>query len=268
MSDETAALTGAVAPPVAPESATPDPAQEAQSTTPAETVEQKQERARDEQGRFQSRINEITARAGRAERALAEREARLAQLEAQLQQRAPVTTDKPPAFEDFQDLNQWAAAVAQHAAKEAQREAEKKFSERAQQTTQEQVFGQYAERERAYAAANPDYQDAYNALASNVRINPQVLEVIAESDVGPAVVKHLGTHLDVADRIARLPVHKAAAEIARIEAQIKAPKAKPVSNAPAPAPTVGGASTVSKDPDRMTSDEWLRWRNDQLKANR
>jgi DNA repair exonuclease SbcCD ATPase subunit len=261
------ALTGAVEQ-VAPAENTEQVTQpaEAQTTTPAETVEQAAERVRDEKGRFQSRINEITARAGRAERALAEREARLAQLEAQLQQRTPVTTDKPPAFEDFQDLNQWAAATAEFAAAQAEKRAEQKFRERAQQSSQEQVFEQYAERERAYAAADPGYQDAYNALASSVRLQPTTLEVIAASDHGPAVIKHLGTHLDVADRISRLPPHMAAAEIARIEAQVKAPKAKPVSNAPPPAPVVGGASTVKKDPDAMPIEEWVRWRRDQLKA--
>lgn len=261
-----AALTGAVEQVAPVANAEAGEAQaEAQQSTTAETVEQREERTRDEKGRFQSRINEITARAGRAERALAEREARLAQLEAQLQQRTAVTTDKPPAFEDFQDLNQWAAATAEFAAAQAEKRAEQKFRERAQQSSQEHVFEQYAERERAYAAANPDYQDAYNALASSVRLQPTTLEVIAASDHGPAVIKHLGTHLDVADRISRLPPHMAAAEIARIEAQVKAPKAKPVSNAPPPAPQVGGASTVSKDPDRMTTDEWRRWREDQLK---
>jgi hypothetical protein len=260
------ALTGAVEQ-VAPAENTEQVQQaEAQTTTPAETVEQREERTRDEKGRFQSRINEITARAGRAERERDALAARIAQFEQQQAQQRTVTTDKPPAFEDFQDLNQWAAATAEFAAAQAEKRAEQKFRERAQQTSQEQVFGQYAERERAYAAANPDYHDAYNALASSVRLQPTTLEVIAASDHGPAVIRHLGTHLDIADRISRLPPHMAAAEIARIEAQVKAPKAKPVSNAPPPAPQVGGASTVKKDPDAMPIDEWVRWRRDQLKA--
>jgi hypothetical protein len=92
------------------------------------------------------------------------------------------------------------------------------------------------------------------------------LEVIADSDVGPSIVHYLGEHLDAADRIQRLPPHKAAAEIARIEAQVKAPKPKPVSKAPTPTPALGGGSAAQKDPERMTTEEWLAHRNNQLRA--
>jgi DNA repair exonuclease SbcCD ATPase subunit len=265
--EQTAALTGAVESQVAPVSTEQVAAEQvAQESTTAETVEQREQRTRDEKGRFQSRINEITARAGRAERALAEREARLAELEARLNQQAAPVSDKPPVPADFNyDLDAWGAAVAAHAVKQAEARAETKFSERQQQTTQQQVYEQYAERERAYAATDPDYPEALDSLRSSVRFHPTTLEVIAASEHGPAVVKHLGTHLDVADRIARMPAHLAAAEIARIEAVVKAPKPKPVTQAPAPAPQVGGGAAVQKDPERMTTDEWVAWRRDQLK---
>lgn len=241
-------------------------AEPAQQTTTEETVEAKAERTRDEQGRFQSRINEITARAGRAERERDAMAARIQQFE-QAQQRAQVQADnKPPSFEDFPDLNQWAAAVADHASRVADQQAERRFAERHQQTQQEQVFGSYEVKEREYAAKNPEYTEALHTLQSSVRFPNAVLEVIATSEFGPGIVHHLGTHLDVADRIQRLPPHLAAAEIARIEARISAPKSKPVSNAPSPPPALGGGSAIQKDPERMSTDEWLAWRRDQLKA--
>ena len=65
---------------------------------------------------------------------------------------------------------------------------------------------------------------------------------MAQSEHGPAIVEHLGTHLDEADRISRLPAHVAAYELARIEAKVTALKAKPVSKAPAPPPALAGGS--------------------------
>ena len=265
MSSEEIAVDGAVSQVAPVETAEAVVTETPQETTTAESVEAKAERTRDEQGRFQSRINEITARAGRAERERDALAARVQQYE-QSQRQAPVSTEKPPSFENYADLNEWAVAVADHAAKQAEVRAETKFAERQQQTQQEQVFGSFEAKEKAYAASNPEYVEAYSSLQSNVRFSQPVLEVIATSDRGPEIVHHLGTHLDVADRVARMPPHMAAAEIARIEARLSAPKTKPVSNAPPPAPVLGGGGAIQKDPERMSTDEWLAWRRTQLKA--
>jgi hypothetical protein len=47
---------------------------------------------------------------------------------------------------------------------------------------------------------------------------------------------------------------------------LTAPKPKPVSNAPAPAPRVNGGAAITKNPDDMTTEEWVAWRRAQLKA--
>lgn len=243
MSDENPAVDGAT--PAAPVANAPEATAQENTAPPANAEGQdappKDDKPRDEKGRFvQERINELTRARRQAERERDELSARLRDYEARQQAAAPVS-DKAPLPADFNyDLDAWGAAVTAHAVKQAEQRAETKFSERAQQTTQEQVFAQYEVREREYAAKDPEYADAFDALKSSVRLQPTTLEVIAMSDVGPAVVKHLGTHLDVADRISRLPPHMAAVEIARIEAQLKAPKPKPVSNAPTPAPTLNG----------------------------
>jgi hypothetical protein len=35
-----------------------------------------------------------------------------------------------------------------------------------------------------------------------------------------------------------------------------------------PASKVGGNATVAKDPDKMVTDEWLRWRNSELRKKK
>lgn len=268
MSDTPNAVDGAI--PAAPVA---EPVQAVAQETPAppataegQNEPDKQEQARDEKGRFvQERINELTKARRTAERERDELRQRLEAIEAQRTQSTPAP-DKPPSFEDFTDLNQWAAAVAQHAQKQALAEAERKFSEQQQRQQQAQVFGTYEQREREYAAKNAGYAEALDALRSSVRFAQSTLEVIATSEAGPAVVHHLGEHLDVADRIARMPPHLQAAEIARLEARITAPKPKPVTQAPAPAPTVQGAAAVPKGlSDDLPIEEWVRRRREQLK---
>jgi hypothetical protein len=69
--------------------------------------------------------------------------------------------------------------------------------------------------------------------------------------------------LDEAVQLASMPAHMRIAHVARLEARLSAPKPKPVTNAPAPVPTVGGGAAASKDPERMSVDDWMAWRNSQ-----
>lgn len=269
MSDETNAVDGANTAAPAENEATEQVAVEQETSAAPAEAEQGQEPERDEQGRFtgrkaQERINELTRARRQAER---ERDLYAQQLQQfQSQQQPAPQGHKPPAFEDFNDFNEWGRAIAEQAAAQARQVAAQEFAQRQQQAQVAQVFQSYEAREREYAAANPGYQDAMQALQSTVRYGPEVLEVLAASDAAPAIVHYLGEHLDAADKLQRLPPHLAAAEIARIEARVKAPKAKPVSKTPSPAPVLGGGSVAQKDPEQMTTDEWLAWRRTQLKA--
>lgn len=266
MSDETAVDGAQVAPAETPETK-PEATQE---TAPESTKEQEGERARDEKGRFvpQERVNEITRarreaeRGWQSERQLREQlEQRLAALETQRQP----SSDKPPALEDFDfDQSRWAKAVTDYAVAQASKTVEAKYRDSATQRTQHQAMEEFASREREYAKANPDYINAAQELASFVRFPNETVEAIGYSEQGPALVHYLANHLDEADRISRLPPHLAALQLGRIEKDLVKPK--PVSKAPPPAPKVDGGAAVNKDPERMTTEEWVAWRRAQLKA--
>lgn len=268
MSDETPAVDGAN--PAAPVEAVATPATDSQETSaaPAE-AEQGKDQERDPDGKFakpaaQERINDLTRKWRSTERERDELAQRLHHMESQ--RPAAVASEKAPALEDFTDINEWSHAVVAHAERKAQAAVDGRFSQQTQQTSQQQLAEKFATREREYAAANPNYIEAVQGLGSVVQFSPEQLEVIGSSDHGPALVHHLANHLDEAVRISRMAPHMAAAELARLEARVSAPKAKPVTNAPAPVPTVGGGTApVSKNPDDMTSAEWLAWRNKQLK---
>lgn len=261
MSDVETAQTGAPAAPAE----TPQ-AQEQVQPSATEQEAQPQEQPRDEKGRFvpQERFNEVYRLRREAERERDFYRQQLAQQSATQPQHAPHGNDIPR-IDSFQTAEEWGAALAEYSARQALAKAEEKFAQHDQQRHRSQIAQQFTVKEAEFAATVPDYMERVEELGAVVPLSAEVLEAIALSDHGPAIAYHLAQHLEEADQISRLPPHIAAVRIGRIEAQLSAPKPKPVSQAPSPVPTVGGGSTVPKDPERMSIEEWTAWRNSQLR---
>jgi len=255
MSDVENAQTGATA-----DSAPVESAQETQQTTATvETDEQKEEQARDEKGRFvQKRINELTREKYEARRQVDSLRAELEQLRSQVQPRqpAPNPQDDPEGYIRHLVREEARGYVESDRAQSAQQQEQARFQSLAQQ---------HAERAVKFAAEHPDYAEAEDNLVSMLGQDPMLAEILMSSEHGPLVVHHLGTHLDEAAQLALMPPHLRIAHVARLEARLSAPKPKPVTKAPDPTPTVGGGAAATKDPDRMSVDEWLAWRDSQLK---
>lgn len=260
MSDVETAQTGAIAAPVE----TPAPAQEVTQANPQESAPaeqaQEDEQARDEKGRFvQKRINELTKRYHDEQRARTSLEQEVQQLREKFER----ATQPPPP-----DFNEDPQGYFAHIAREEARSYIASERQTATQQQEQQRFQSLAQqlntREAEYAVTHPDYPEAAEALASVMGPNPMLFEVIATSDHGPAVAHYLGNHLDEAANISRLPPHLAAAAVARLEAKVSAPKHKPVSAAPAPAPVVTGASVAPRGAsDGQSIEDWMRERNQQ-----
>lgn len=241
-------------------------AQEQAQTPTTEQVDKPQDdKPRDEKGRFvpQERVNEITRARREAERRAEALERELATLrQQQPAQHQPQNSDKPPSIADYDyDLDRFTAAMTEYAVKQADARAESRITTKAQQERQQNMQRTYAERAAKYAADNPDFDKSIDELGRAIRFSPEVVEAIAASEHGPAVAHYLAQHLDEADEVSRLPSHLAALKLGRIEAQVSAPKTKPVTNAPQPPPTLGGGSSnAQKDPQRMSYAEYKKWR--------
>ena len=253
---ENDALTGATAAPAPEESAQETP----QVSATAETDEQKELPPRDEQGRFQKRINELTRNQWEARRE-AERLRQENEVLRQHYQQAQRQTEAP---DPDVDPKAYIAHLAREEARQIVEAERAQWQQQQAQQQQHEVGQQFAARIDAYAAEHPDFYDALNAVDSILGAHPAV-EVIATSEHGAAVTHYLGQHLDEAARIAQLPPLQAAAHIARLEARLSAPKQKPVTAAPAPAPTVGGVSAAPRNPENLGVNEWIAWRNSQLR---
>lgn len=262
MSDVETAQTGAEVAPVA--NAEAPQATPAPETTTEQVEAQETEQSRDEKGRFvQQRINEITRARREAER---ERDYWRQQAETRPQAASQqyAQSEGPPSIDQYQDVGEWSRAMTDYAVRQAEARVEDRFRGNEQQRTQQQLIEQFEARSSTYAAANPGFEDRLAELGRSVQFAFPVVEAIGLSEHGPAITDYLAQHLDEADRIARLPPHIAALHLGRIEAKVSAPKSKPVTKAPDPAPTLGGGAAASRDPERLGIDDWMAQRRSQL----
>lgn len=120
----------------------------------------------------------------------------------------------------------------------------------------------FQEREQAFAAAHPDYEEV--AKAEHVPITKEMAEAIIESDDAPAIAYYLGQNLEEASAIAAMTPIAAARAIGRIEAKLSAKPAVPapttptktVTRAPEPVTTLSGSPAVTRSYDEMSMDEY------------
>lgn len=221
----------------------------------------------------QKRIDRAVRQRYEAEARAKMLEERLAAVEQRQYQQPPQQTkpldNEEPRIENYQNFDEYVAAKAAYI-------AEKKITE----TLTAREKAQLAEREAAErqktadgwskriaqaTAEMPDFEDV--VASSDVPMTPPMREAIMESDIGPRMAYYLAQNPDEALKIAEMSPIRAISALGRLEERLSAnsPQTKTVSSAPSPIKPVGSRATVSKDPDKMSTEEWLEWRQAQLK---
>lgn len=235
------------------------PVQEAQTEAPAveatesAAVETEDTSATEHKSNVQKRIDQLTWRQRETERENQYLRQQIAQSQQQPEQ-------GEPQVDQFSDYDQYIAARAQYEAKRTFESLQAQERE-AQQAQQAQVrANQYRLRADQFAATKPDYHE----VVSNpyLHITDQMGEVIQSLEKGPELAYHLGNHPEEAERIARLSPVMQAAELGKLEARMTTQKPASITNAPSPVePVAGGGDSSVKDPENMTMDEFIAWRN-------
>ena len=189
----------------------------------------------------------------------------------QPKQEAP-QEDKLKTLADFEyDDAKFQAYVFEQAEKRSVNAAKRALKEEQELTTKKQRFESYRSKESEFAKTVEDYHDAINSL--NAELVQGVAEAIVESDDGPALLYHLAKNREIAAQLAKLSPIAAAKELGRIEARLaterERAKAEKVSKAPPPPPKVeANDPAIDKDPDQMTTEEWVKWREKQISKRR
>lgn len=99
----------------------------------------------------------------------------------------------------------------------------------------------------------------------------QAMEAIIAAEHPHKVLHYFGTHPDEAAQVLSLPPMQLARAIGALEMRLAAkPTAQTVSNAPEPIKPIstGGADSTSKPDPEKDPQGWMRWRTEQIKAER
>lgn len=190
----------------------------------------------------------------------------------------PLDAPSVPNEMDYDDPDQYRAALDQYITSKTAYEVERSDQARRQSELAEQNKRLARERAEKFISRceelspqfedfdgvmnDPGYVEVINSFDQNV------LGLIQESDKGPALAYHLGCHLDEADRISRLDPVIAARELALIEAGLDLPKPKKVTGAPDPIKPLGTSPSDALDElsDDLPIDKWMEVRNRQSRG--
>ena len=230
--------------------------------------------------KLERRFSEITKQReaareeARTEREQRERlETRLKELEAKANPQAQTPQDdigEEPKPEQFNDMYEYAKALAEYTADKKLAERDQEDRNRKAAAEQEVKFKAWADRVNAAKSELPDFDDMVQS--SDVRVSDPVRDAIIESDHGPQILYYLAENVEYAKKLSEMSLVSAVREIGRIEARyerdtkVSAPEVKPTvgkSKAPAPiSPLRGAVNTVDAglDADGNFHGSYQQWK--------
>jgi len=176
----------------------------------------------------------------------------------------------PPKEEDFDSYNDYVDALTDF-------KVTQKLTEYERETQLRAADEAHARKRRELSEKLEQGPEKYSDFEEVVRdpivpITEMIVDILADSERPADVAYYLGKNLSEATQISRMPPLAAARAIGVIEAKImadetketevvKPPVPKKTTSAPAPiTPVKVGTATVTKDPSKMTNEEYRAWR--------
>lgn len=232
--------------------ATAEPAAETveqvEEATPSEEEAEKPRRKRG----AEARIQELVAKQHEAE-----------QENERLRKQLETGQTGAPSIDQFDDYEDYLAAKVRHDIEsDNQRKAAEQKAAVDREIAQQRTVA-FQEKVQAAKESYPDFEAVAFGPEVTPYITPTVAQAVQATDKSADVAYYLGKNPQVAAELAKLPPIDAALEVGRIEASL--PKPKTVTAAPEPLqPVAGGHDGGEVDPSKMTTDQWMAWRNKQL----
>lgn len=122
-----------------------------------------------------------------------------------------------------------------------------------------------------YSNGKDDFQDFDQAMRTYQMLGgmPQpLLEIITEMPNAHKVLYKVGKDLDLAEKIVKMNPTRMAMELARVESGLVAKQAPVLSNAPRPVVPVDGNNRAETNPENMSTEQWITWREAELAKKR
>ena len=188
---------------------------------------------------FQKRINKVTADKYSEKRRADDLQRQIDELKAK-----PVETPvKAPTLDEFDhDEEAFNAANIKYQVGQAVKEESVKLQQGQEKLKQQQSHSNF---ENRIAEFNKnDFDEVANAVP---QLPDGVANELMSSDIGPELIYHLGTHLDVADKLASMTPNAAMMELGRISTNMNATKKSKISAAPEPIETLNTGGSISNN---------------------
>jgi len=221
----------------------------------------------------EKRIDQLTYEKYEEQRQRKALEERLKELESKVEQPKPVVAPREEDFDDYNEYQEKQADYLAHLAAQKLQARQQQDTQLAEQRALEEKAAErtqkFVERVNSESSQYEGFQEKVNDPTFNAitkQMDPDLIALIQESDKGTALTYHLATNIAEADRISRLSPVLAARELSLIEASIQLPQPKKISDAPDPVKPIGGNESAVKNPDDMSMDEWMAWRNKQVRG--
>ena len=233
----------------------------------AEEEEIPKERPRGDQDaawkRLQRRKDDYKQRAERAEAMIQQ------QMYQQLQpQQQPVQESDEPARDQYADDAGYLKAWMEWSKLGITKQVRQEFYQQQQETQQTQAKEAWDKKLAVTREKYPDYDEVLEeALDIKIPENlyPALTTALQESDLGGDIWYYLSSNPDEARRVMQMSPTRVALEIGRLESilesELKQTKKVLVSKAPSPVASPKASSgKSSRDPDKMTPEEYYAWR--------
>jgi len=203
----------------------------------AETAEE-EEKARRKHEKVQRRINQLTR-----EKKEAQEEA--SKLRTQLAEQSKPVQPKPDDYDD------------EHAYIDAQVEYRLSLEKQETPKRQEQAGPNF---KSIVDSGKEKYKDFEAVAMSDQNLTQQVAETVAMADNADDIFYHLGKNPVELERISLLSPREMAREVGRLEITVTKPPSRTTSTPP-PAKPVESAPSADVDMSKLSTDEWMRRRN-------
>jgi len=189
--------------------------------------------------RAQARFNKITAEKFTEKRRADEAERKLSEA---LSKPAAPASDEPTLESLDYDEDAYRKALIKHQVAEAVKEQTEASRQTAVKVSAEQT--QAAFNERIVALNKPDFSDVASAIP---QLPNGVADALVQSENGAELIYHLGTHLDMADKLSNMSPQQAMMELGRISVNMDATTQIKPSAAPDPITPLNSGGSLTSD---------------------
>jgi len=184
------------------------------------------------------------------------------QFEALKAQNAPKSVE--PQISDYDDLEKYTEAMVRYKYDNEVLSQQQKYAEQARAQNEARDWTNKVEKVRAVA---PDFDEALNNVA-DIAFAQSTLDAVRDHEKGAEIAYLLGKDPVKAYQIASLPPMQQLMALGEIAAKTNLTKPKVVTNAPPPVKPIQGGSSASPDISKMSTDEYIKYRNNQKMKRR